>query len=110
MTYIRFLAQNRINVHCREKRDTLRDIIHSEAISEQASRPEVCDFKCERRAMQIPLRDKMAHSVVDGDEAACFDVVSLYKMVHGDDEQVKVVRARGPRRRTVLYNPVDVRS
>ena len=101
MTYIRFVAQNRMNVHCQEKRDTVRDIIHSETISEQASRPEVRDLKRERRAMKIPLRDKVAHSVVDGDEAACFDVVSLYKMIHGDDEQVKVVHARGPRRRTV---------
>ena len=60
--------------------------------------------------MQIPLRDKKAQFVVCGDEAPCFDVVILYKVVHGDDEQVKVVRARGPRRRTVLYNPVDARS
>jgi len=51
--------------------------------------------------MQIPLCDKIAQSTVDGDEVPCFDVVSLYKMIHGDDEQVKVVRARGPRRRTV---------
>jgi len=92
MTYICFFAQNRINVHCREKCDTVCEIIHSEAMNERASHPEVHDWKRKHRAMQIPLRDKMAHSVVDGDEAPCFDVVSLYKMIHGDDEQVKVVR------------------
>ena len=60
---------------------------------------------CSRSKARAP-RDanpapRMVQFIVDGDEAPCFDVVSLYKMIHGDDEQVKIVRARGPRRRTV---------
>jgi hypothetical protein len=90
-----------IDVHGAEVSTRLWQVVDAHLLREHGARPYVGYLQCHCSSVFIFFFDKVSDLIVNRDGEAGIDIEAADEIIHGDDEEMEVVDARG------LDGPID---